>query len=54
MYDGDADTCSDFLDCLYLFNQQACIVRCQNFDDQAACEAQEYCYWDTGGCYLAV
>lgn len=54
MYDGQDETCSSILECIYLLNQNACIVRCNYFHDQASCEMQEYCYWDTGGCYLAV
>jgi hypothetical protein len=54
MYDGDDVTCSSMIACLYLLNQKVCIVRCQNFHDQASCEMQEYCYWEADGCYLAV
>ena len=53
MYDDDPETCSSHVQCIFLVNQDACIVRCDNFDDQASCEAQMYCYWE-GDCYLAV
>ena len=52
-YDGQDETCSSMLECIYLLSQDVCIVRCNYFHDQATCEMQEYCYWDTGGCYLA-
>ncbi|MBK7827008.1 hypothetical protein [Nannocystis sp.] len=54
MYDGQDETCSSMFECIYLLSQDVCIVRCNYFHDQATCEMQEYCYWDTGGCYLAV
>jgi hypothetical protein len=52
-YSDDPETCSSMVQCIFLINQDACIVRCDNFKDQATCEMQMYCYWE-GGCYLAV
>jgi hypothetical protein len=52
-YSDDPETCSSMVQCIFLINQDACIVRCDNFDDQASCEMQMYCYWE-GDCYLAV
>jgi len=54
IYTDDPETCSSMVECIYLINQAACIVRCNYFPDQASCEAQAYCYWEAGGCYLAV
>ena len=54
VWDDDAETCSSMVECLYLLNQEVCIVRCNYFPDQASCEMQAYCYWEAGGCYLAV
>lgn len=54
MYTDNPETCSSMVECIYLINQAACIVRCNYFPDQASCEAQAYCYWEAGGCYLAV
>lgn len=54
LYNGDAETCLSMIACLYLDNEGACIVRCNNFTDQATCELQMFCYWAEGGCYLAV
>lgn len=54
IWDDDPETCSSMVDCLYLLNQEVCIVRCNNFKDEASCEMQAYCYWEAGGCYLAV
>ena len=53
LYNGMPETCSSMIECLYLANETACIVRCQYFTDQATCEAATFCYW-SDGCYLAV
>lgn len=52
-YSDDPETCSSMINCIFLINQDVCIVRCDNFNDQASCEMQTYCYWE-GDCYLAV
>lgn len=55
LYDDDPVTCSSMPACLYLGDETAgeCIVRCDNYTDQASCEMAELCYW-LDGCYLAV
>jgi hypothetical protein len=51
LYNDDPETCASMVACLYIHEE--CIVRCNNFTDQATCEMQELCYW-LDGCYLAV
>ena len=51
LYNDDPEACTSMAACLYIHEQ--CIVRCNNFTDQASCEMQALCYWQ-GGCYLAV
>ena len=55
LHDDDPVGCSSLPACLYLGDETTgeCILRCQNFTDQATCEMQELCYW-LDGCYLAV
>jgi hypothetical protein len=53
LYNGMPETCSSMIECLYLANEEFCIVRCNYFNNQAACEAATFCYW-SDGCYLAV
>jgi hypothetical protein len=54
LYSDDAIACSSMIACLYLANESACIVRCNNYTEQATCETATFCYWAEGGCYLAV